>query len=217
MVVFEWFKQFKSNILAVSSNHYFSSKPSSKDERALIETILRGKHYSLFTSQGVFSAKRIDIGTRLLVENMIVPEEGDFLDLGCGIGIIGIVAAKESPGLKVHLTDINPRAVNLTRLNIERHALKNCFVYHGNLYQPLGMKVFNVIISNPPISAGMHKVVFPMILGAYDRLVDGGILQLVIQTNKGGKMLADYLNKVFSNHAVTKRKSGYRILTSTKK
>jgi 16S rRNA (guanine1207-N2)-methyltransferase len=200
----------------VNSSHYFSSKPSSKDERALIETILRGKHYSFFTSQGIFSAKRIDTGTRLLVENMVIPEKGDFLDLGCGIGVIGIIAAKESPGLCVHLTDINSRAVTLTRLNVERYSLKNCNVYEGNLYQPLIHKVFNVITSNPPISAGMHNVVFPMIDGAFEHLIDGGLLQLVIQTKKGGKMLEMYLNKVFGNHMVTKRKSGYRVLTSIK-
>ena len=200
----------------MTRSHYFSSKPSSKDERGKIETILRGKKYSFITSHGVFSAKKVDIGTKVLVENMWIPKSGDFLDLGCGIGVIGIVAASEQPDLMVHLSDVNPRAVKLTRLNIQRRGLQNCRVYEGSLYEPLEGLVFDTIASNPPVSAGMHNVVKPMIEGALTHLVNGGILQMVIQSNKGGKMLAAFLDDVFKNHQVAAIKSGYRILTSIK-
>lgn len=198
------------------SSHYFSRKPSSKDERGKIQTILRGRNYSFLTSTGVFSAKRVDTGTRVLVENMHIPTSGDFLDLGCGIGIIGIVAASMQPDLRVHLTDVNERAAQLTRLNIQRARLSNCKVYEGYLYEALGDQKFDAIISNPPVSAGMHKVVHPMVSGAYERLNTGGILQMVIQSNKGGKMLAGFFDEVFNEHEVVARKSGYRVLSSCK-
>ena len=198
------------------NSHYFSKKPSSKDERGKIETVLRGRKYSFITSTGVFSAKRVDNGTRILVENMSIPEEGEFLDLGCGIGIIGIVAATTSPSLHVSLSDVNSRAVQLTRLNIQRARLSNCSVYEGNLYEALDDHKFDAIISNPPISAGMHKVVQPMVEGAFERLNFGGVLQMVIQSNKGGKMLAGYFDDVFSEHEIVVRKSGYRVLSSCK-
>jgi 16S rRNA (guanine1207-N2)-methyltransferase len=198
----------------VTSSHYFSSKPTSKEEFGRIETVLRGKRISLVSATGVFSVKRVDNGTRILAENMTIPEEGDFLDLGCGIGVIGIVAAIENPSLSVHLTDVNPRAVQLARLNVERLKLKNCHIYEGNLYEPLGDKRFNLIVSNPPISAGMHKVVHPMVTGAYERLVEGGLLQMVIQSNKGSKMLASFFDEVFGYHEILAIKSGYRVFTS---
>ena len=201
----------------VTGNHYFSSKPSSKEKRGKIETVLRGKKISLITSTGVFSAKRVDNGTRVLIENMVIPEEGDFLDLGCGIGVIGIMAAIESQELRVHLSDVNPRAVKLTRLNVQRLGLKNCNIYEGSIYEPLGERSFDTIVSNPPVSAGMHKVVYPMVSGAYDRLADGGLLQMVIQSNKGGRMLAGFFDKVFGEHEVLAIKSGYRVLTSVKR
>ena len=201
----------------MTSSHYFSSKPSSKDERAIIETVLRGRRVSFYTSRGVFSAKRVDNGTRVLVENMVIPEQGEFLDLGCGVGIVGIMAALESPALIVHLSDINPRAVMLTRLNVQRHGLENCRVYEGSLYEPLGNKVFDVIASNPPVSAGMHNVVYPMVSGAFDHLNDGGVLQMVIQSNKGGKMLAGFFNEVFGGHEVLAKKSGYRVFSAVKR
>ena len=198
------------------SSHYFSKKPSSKDERGKIETRLRGRPYSFITSTGVFSAKRVDTGTRVLVKNMYIPEEGDFLDLGCGIGVIGIVAASVQPKLRVHFTDVNMRAVKLTQLNIQRAELSNCSVYEGYLYDALGDQRFDAIISNPPVSAGMHKVVYPMVSGAFERLNVGGVLQMVIQSNKGGKMLAGFFDDVFGGHEVVAKKSGYRVLSSCK-
>ncbi len=198
------------------SSHYFSKKPSSRDQRGKIETVLRGRRYSFITSTGVFSAKRVDNGTRILVENMSIPSSGDFLDLGCGIGVIGMVAATNEPNLKVSLTDVNSRAVQLTRLNIQRAGLSNCNVYEGYLYEALVEQKFDAIVSNPPISAGMHKVVQPMVQGAFEHLNTGGILQMVIQSNKGGKMLAGYFDDSFGEHTVVAKKSGYRVLSSCK-
>jgi 16S rRNA (guanine1207-N2)-methyltransferase len=217
VVIFEEFKEINCCILSVTGSHYFSSKPSSKEERGKIETVLRGRNISLITSTGVFSAKRVDNGTRVLVENMVIPVEGDFLDLGCGIGVVGIMAAIENPDLIVHLSDVNPRAVKLTRLNVKRLGLENCRVYEGSLYEPLEELLFDIIVSNPPVSAGMHKVVYSMVSGAYDWLVEGGLLQMVIQSNKGGRMLAGFFDEVFGAHEVSAIKSGYRVLTSVKR
>jgi 16S rRNA G1207 methylase RsmC len=55
-----------------------------------------------------------------------------------------------------------------------------------------------------------------MVTGAYDHLRHGGRLQMVIQSNKGGKMLAGYFDTVFGTHEILAIKSGYRILTSIK-
>lgn len=196
----------------MSDSHYFSANPTSAEKRGLIKTSLRKKQYSFFTASGVFSVKRIDNGTRILVENMVLPDEGRILDMGCGIGVIGIVASLEKPTLEVHLSDVNERAVNLTNDNVRKNKAKNCHIHQGYLYEPIGDMTFNAIISNPPISAGMRKVVFPLVEGAYERLEEGGTLQLVIQSNKGGKMLAKYMDDIFGEHSVLTRKSGYRIL-----
>jgi 16S rRNA (guanine1207-N2)-methyltransferase len=193
-------------------SHYFSSRPTAEDKRGLIRTTLRGKQYDFITSRGVFSSKRIDNGTRLLAESMVLRGGGRLLDMGCGIGIIGIVAAREMPGLEVVMTDINQRAVELTRLNAKRNKVTNISVHEGFLYEPLGDAMFDTIVSNPPISAGMRKVVFPLVQGAKKRLVEGGTLQLVIQSQKGGKMLARAMDETFGEHIVLARKSGYRVL-----
>lgn len=201
----------------MSDSHYFSAKPTSPEKRGMIKTTLRKKPYTFFTSSGVFSAKRIDNGTRILVENMVLPDEGRILDMGCGIGVIGIVASLEKPSLEVHLSDVNERATKLTRDNVRKNHAKNCHIHQGYLYEPIGDLTFHAIISNPPISAGMRKVVFPLVEGAYERLEVGGNLQLVIQSNKGGKMLAKALDETFGDHGILARKSGYRVLFADKR
>ena len=57
-------------------SHYFSkSPPSSQKIRKLFESV-RSHSMSLQTSSGVFSPDEIDKGTRILIENLLVPEPG---------------------------------------------------------------------------------------------------------------------------------------------
>jgi len=193
------------------SGHYFSPDPDSRVEYGLIDTVLRGRRYRFLTASGIFSAKRVDNGTRVLVEAMPIPGAGRLLDVGCGIGVIGLVAAVESPSLEVTLTDVNPRATMVAARNVERMGLVNVRVLKGSLYEPVEGERFDVVVSNPPISAGMRKVVEPLVSGARDHLVVGGRLLVVVQSNKGGRTLAGFLDEWFGGHEVVERRSGYRV------
>ena len=202
-------------MVAVAS-HYYSAEPESKLEKGIIEAYLRGRFYRFVTASGVFSYKRIDNGTRLLVESMQLPGEGSLLDMGCGIGVIGIVAATIMPGLAVTLTDVNSRATMLAEENISRMGLCNVEVLTGSLYEPVGERVFSTIVSNPPISAGMRKVVEPLVSGAVEHLELGGLLQLVVRSNTGSRTVAGFLDRHFGNHTVESKGSGYRVFMARK-
>jgi 16S rRNA (guanine1207-N2)-methyltransferase len=196
------------------SDHYYTSKPTSKLEKGLIKTRLRGREYTFVSGSGVFSFKRIDNGTRTLVEAMELPDEGSVHDLGCGYGVIGIVAATICPKLQITLTDINSRATSLAKENVARMGLTNVMVSTGDLYEPVREREFNVIVCNPPVSAGMTRTVKPIVEGAADHLVEGGSLQLVIQWNKGGRILAGYLEECFGGFEVLARRGGFRVFKS---
>jgi 16S rRNA (guanine1207-N2)-methyltransferase len=199
------------------SGHYFSPDPDSRLEYGLIDTVLRGRRYRFLTASGVFSAKRVDNGTRILVEAMSIPRTGRLLDVGCGIGVIGLVAASESPSLEVTLIDVNPRATMVAARNVERMGLGNVRVLTGNLYEPVAGEKFDVVVSNPPISAGMRKVVEPLVRGARDHLAVAGRLLVVVQSNKGGRTLAGFLDEWFGGHQVVERGSGYRVLSARRR
>ena len=186
--------------------HYFSERPSSPERRGLVRCVLRGLELEFLTSSGVFSHRRVDLGTALLIESMELPEEGSVLDLGCGYGPVGVAAGRLRPGLEVVLTDVNERAVELARENLRRNGVANGVALLGGLYGPVAGRRFDVVLSNPPFSAGFRGVVGPM--------VEGGSLQVVVRWGKGGRMVGALMEEVFGGFEVLARGGGYRVLMS---
>ena len=120
-----------------SAEHYFTSEPTSKERFGLVRASLCGKTFEFLTASSVFSKTRIDLGTRLLIESMVLPKTGGVLDIGCGYGAVGIVAAALNLKLCVVMTDVNSRAVRLARKNVELNNIANAEVHHGCLYEPV--------------------------------------------------------------------------------
>jgi 16S rRNA (guanine1207-N2)-methyltransferase len=195
--------------------HYFVEHPKSKATFGIIQACLRGKRFEFLTSSGVFSKEKIDLGTRLLIESMILPEKGCVLDLGCGYGAVGISAAAFNPDLRVVMIDVNYRATWLARQNVERNCVFNVEVKRGNLFEPVEDYVFDCVLSNPPVSAGM-EVVKAMIHGAPQYMAKRGVFQMVIRSKVAGKRFTGFFEEAFGNVDVLARESGYRVLISKK-
>ncbi len=198
-----------------NAEHYFSENPKSKSRLGLIQTYFRGRPFEFLTSSGMFSKNRIDLGTRLLVECMTLPERGCILDIGCGYGPVGIAAATFRPEAQVIMADVNHRAAWFAKQNTERKCLSNTEVRVGNLYKPVEDLVFNCILSNPPVSAGMSTVK-AIICEAPKHIADKGILQMVVRSKVAGKRFLDFFEEAFGNVDVLARESGYRVLISQK-
>lgn len=194
--------------------HYFSERPTSPERRGLVLCRIRGLELQFLTSSGVFSHRRVDPGTALLIEAMELPDEGSALDLGCGYGPVGVAAGRLRPGLEVVLTDVNERAVELARENLRRNGVSNGVALLGGLYGPVAGRRFDVILSNPPFSAGFRGAVGPMVEGAAGHLVEEGSLQVVVRWGKGGRMVGALMEKVFGGFEVLERGGGYRVLMS---
>jgi len=192
------------------TEHYFAAKPTSKPRLRVIHAYLRGRYFEFLTASGVFSRNRIDLGTRLLIESMVLPDEGTILDLGCGYGPVGIVAATTKPKLQVYMTDVNERAVWLAKKNVRKNQLKNVKVKRGFLYTPVENMKFDAILTNPPVSAGV-KTVNQIIAGAPAHLKSGGTFQIVVRSKIAGKRFTSMLEENFSNVQILARKSGYRV------
>ncbi len=196
--------------------HYFSKNPKSKHNILILEDIIRGKKLIFKTDSGIFSPKKIDKGTKLLLESLDLNKNMDLLDVGCGYGVIGIGACDEVKS--VIMTDINKRAVKLAKENIKLNNLndKDITVLNGDLYEKIGDKKFDIIVSNPPIRAG-RDVIHKLITEGKKYLKNNGSMYLVIQTKHGAKSLGDFLDKTFGNVETVKIKGGYRVLKSIKR
>jgi 16S rRNA G1207 methylase RsmC len=191
--------------------HYFSTSPKCGDRFGIVKTSLRGKNLEFLTSSSVFSKRKIDLGTRVLIEAMVLPPSGSVLDIGCGYGAVGITAAKVNPNLHVVMTDVNMRAVRLARQNVEANKAPNANVRYGYLYEPVQGLRFSCVLSNPPVSAGMDTVK-AIVLGAPNVMAPDGSFQMVIRSKIGAKTLPEAFRQAFGNCDVLARESGYRVL-----
>ncbi len=191
--------------------HYFSVVPKCDDSFGIIKTTLRGRNLQFLTSSNVFSKRRVDLGTRVLIEAMFLPKTGNLLDIGCGYGAVGITAALLNPGLSVFMTDVNVRAVRLTRRNAEVNRVSNVDVRLGYLYEPVQELQFDCVLSNPPVSAGMETVK-AIISGASNVMASGGSFQMVVRSKIGAKTLPNAFIDAFGNCEILARESGYRVL-----
>lgn len=134
---------------------------------------------AIHTQAGVFAGAKLDAGTKLLLENLHITPDSRVLDVGCGVGVIGIVAAKL--GADVTMTDANLLAVEATAHNVERLGL-TADVLASDAYQHLGDQRFDLIVSNPPFHRGTKvdlTVANEIITGAARRLHPGGSLVIV--------------------------------------
>ncbi len=108
--------------------HYFDQKPDSEHEFGRFEATWEGITFQFTTDHGVFSRKRLDDGTDLLV-NSVLKHEPDaalqMLDLGTGVGVMAIALAKLRPSFAVMGSDINERAVSLAIKNARHNKVEN--------------------------------------------------------------------------------------------
>src|SRR5690606_8444884 len=79
------------------SEHYYTERPSAAHEETSFDATLRGMAFRFVTDAGVFSRERVDFGSLLLIEAMQIGQGDTVLDLGCGYGPIGTVAARLAP------------------------------------------------------------------------------------------------------------------------
>jgi 16S rRNA (guanine1207-N2)-methyltransferase len=198
-----------------TTDHYFSSNPKSEEHFGIIRACLKGKRFEFLTASSVFSKTKIDTGTALLIESMVLPEKGCVLDIGCGYGAVGIAVAKFNPKLHVTMTDVNSRAARLAKKNAMKNCVFNVDVRHGYLYEQVADLKFNCVLSNPPVSAGMETVK-AIVTQASEVMAENSSFQMVIRSKIGNKILPQLFCETFGNCDVLSRESGFRVLVGVK-
>ena len=199
------------------TQHYFSEVQQGQYNPKLIKSVIRGRIIELFTAPGMFSPRKLDLGSKLLINECRIIDGQYVLDLGCGYGAVGISLSLFFPTSKFLLVDINERALKLAKKNKEFHRLDNVEIKKSNSFYNIPKdELFDIILLNPPQSAG-KDLCQSMIKDSFSHLRSGGSLQLVARQHKGGKSLSQYMSEIFGNIEVIGKKSGYRIYLSEKK
>ncbi|MFZ5987967.1 MAG: class I SAM-dependent methyltransferase [Bacillota bacterium] len=194
-------------------DHYYSQNPNTPHDIGKAGYIINDLHLEFITDAGVFSKKKIDFGSDLLIQT--IPEvNGKILDIGCGYGVIGISLALLNSKSHVTMVDINERAVDLTKQNIKLNKVSNAIVLQSDGFTNITDK-FDVIVSNPPIRTG-KKVIYPIFEDSINYLNNNGSIYLVIQKKQGAKSALAKLESVYGNCEVINKDGGYWIIKSEK-
>lgn len=109
---------------------------------------------SFATSPELFSYRKIDEGTQLLMEELDIKETDDCLDLGCGYGALGIAMAKLAPKGRTSLVDRDFIAVEYSNRNIKMNGIGNAEALLSNGFSHLKNLKFDVIAPNLPTHVG---------------------------------------------------------------
>jgi 16S rRNA (guanine1207-N2)-methyltransferase len=141
----------------------------------------RGQQLQIASRPGVFAYQHLDAGTAMLLDALEVPPGAAVLDLGCGSGIIGVMAAKLGAG-SVDMVDNNFAAVAAARHNIALNQIANARVLAGDVLSRLAGRRYDLILSNPPFHSGKqtsYAVTRALISQARAALNPGGQMLLV--------------------------------------
>lgn len=131
-----------------------AAKPKVDDFVSQYQLSLPGGDVTICNMVGVFSDKRLDEGTALLLDNLPALS-GRVLDFGCGAGVIAIALLKANPALQLDCVDINAMALLSCELSLKANGM-NARVYASDgLAQVDGQ--FDAVISNPPFHDGLSS------------------------------------------------------------
>jgi 23S rRNA (guanine1835-N2)-methyltransferase len=82
---------------------------------------LENTDYLISNHANVFSRDSLDIGTRFFLQHLPFRQDAcNVIDLGCGNGLVGLIAAERCPAATVHFIDESFMAVASARDNFER-------------------------------------------------------------------------------------------------
>jgi len=114
---------------------------------------LEGTAFEIINDANVFSRERLDLGTRLLLEHLPRTEGSqEIIDLGCGNGVLGLMAAQNNPQARLHFVDESYMAIASARANFQQLdvTLQRARFHLGNGLANFDKNSGDLILCNPP-------------------------------------------------------------------
>lgn len=192
-------------------SHYFSKNTETKSHETLIDYTFNEIAFTFKSDHGVFSKSHVDDATSLLLHHVKISQGEHVLDLGCGYGVIGVVLSKIHQA-EVSMVDVNERALNLAKTNLELNHVQ-AQVFYSEGFNLINTK-YHHIVSNPPIRIG-KKAMYQLFTDAKKHLVDQGSLWLVMHKKHGALSAIDFLKDHYQVKLI-KRQKGFHIIQCIK-
>lgn len=226
------------------ADHYFTAQPASQAQAHSVSYRARGIDYVVTTSDGVFSARELDRGTRVLLDkvpvNAAIAQASPIdttasadreqstdtspansilplcADIGCGWGAIAFALAHEYPRADIVAVDVNERALELTRKNAQALQLSHIQTADTTTAMEIAKKHggIDLIWSNPPIRIGKEALHDLLLTWLAALKPETGEAYWVVQKNLGADSLTVWLNEQGYPSEKIASQKGFRIIRS---
>ncbi|MCP4983483.1 MAG: methyltransferase [Gammaproteobacteria bacterium] len=206
----------KSRLIMVERDHSLNEGQSRFPDYYELEV---DRNYRIANHASLFSRDRLDQGSRMLIEHMPIAEAyRRIVDLGCGNGVIGMIAASLNPRAELLFCDESHMAIASARENFAAAfgSSREAEFRVDDCLQGVADASQDLVLLNPPFHQQHNigdMIAWQMFRDARRVLVDGGELQIV-----GNRHLAYHakLKKLFGNCETVASNNKFVILRSIK-
>ena len=151
-------KALKGSISLAPSSPDGFSRPIEACVNKIVPFRFSGTDMSFRLSHGLFSSYDIDEGTRLLLKSIAqrldLAGVDTLLDVGCGVGVIGVSICRRAPHIQGLLQDRDALAAAFARENADVNAAAGIAVDCGLAFWHVHGRLFDLIACNIPAKAG---------------------------------------------------------------
>lgn len=144
----------------------------------MIEAHVFGLDLKFHTDPALFSPRALDAGTLAMLARVTFEPGDKVLDLGCGYGLVGVVAAERIGPERVWLLDKDPLAVACAARNLALNGVEGAVCLESDGFRSLDETGFTKILCNPPYHQDF-ALAKHLIEKGFNRLAIGGTLWMV--------------------------------------
>ena len=164
--------------------------------------ILENTNYTIVNHANVFSRESLDIGTRFFLQHLTQSEKyKNIIDLGCGNGVVGLIAAEKNPDALVTFLDESFMAIESAKVNFTAAFTGNrkAIFKVNDCLIGIEKNSADLILNNPPFhqdNAVGDEIAWQMFKQSRDVLKPGGELWVIGNRHLGYHIK---LKKIFGN------------------
>ncbi len=113
-----------------------------------------GSQSTFCSRPGVFSWDHLDEATAVLAQHIEVRPDDRVLDLGCGYGVLGVVAGRTAAAHPITMLDVDSEAVRSAMKSAVANGLGSARVMGSDVASAVLEEQFDLVVTNPPFHVG---------------------------------------------------------------